>query len=100
MCYISTYLPTCWGKTLFGAFLAFLGKGEFKNTTKMFLQKVHVEKKLQKIDKHFNICFSMVFLDSVFRRFSAMRVQKHNQNFLPKIRVEELLQKIGGVIQT
>jgi hypothetical protein len=55
---------------------------EFKNTIKIFLQKVHVEnlfrENSQKTDKIFVISFSSTFLFyRVFRCFLAMGVQKH-----------------------
>jgi hypothetical protein len=51
-------------------------QGEFKNTIKMFLQKVG--KKIKYFDKNFDVSFSSAFFVlSRFRVFSAMGVQKH-----------------------
>jgi hypothetical protein len=63
-------------------FWAFLGKGEFKNTTKIFLQKVHVEKKIRKIDKNFDVSFSSTFFgfiafSGVFQRWEFKNTTKN-----------------------
>jgi hypothetical protein len=45
-------------------------QGEFKNTIKIFLQKVHVEKKIKYFDKNFDVSFSSTFFVlSCFRVF-------------------------------
>jgi hypothetical protein len=53
-------------------------QGEFKNTTKIFLQKAHVENFFQHFDKISMSFFPRLFLFyRVFGCFSAMAVQKH-----------------------
>jgi hypothetical protein len=75
-------------------------QGEFKNTIKIFLQKVHVEKQFKNFDKNFDVSFSSTFFVlSHFRVFSAMGVQKHDKKRLQKNRVEKFLQKIRPKIQ-
>jgi hypothetical protein len=68
-----------------GTFLGVSRQGEFKNTTKIFLQKVHVENFPQK-NRGKNRCqFSSIFLFySFFGCFSAMGVQKHNKKGFTK----------------
>jgi hypothetical protein len=71
-------------------FRAFLGKGKMfffgKNTTKMFLQKVHVhvENFSQKNRQNFRCQFPSTFFYRGFGRFSAMGVQKHYKKRFPK----------------
>jgi hypothetical protein len=62
-------------------------QGEFKNTTKIFLQKLHVENFSQNFDKNFDVSFSSTILFyRVFGCFSAMGVQKHyKKRFTKKI---------------
>jgi hypothetical protein len=63
-------------------------QGEFKNTIKIFLQKVHVENFFQNFDKKFGVSFSSTFFlfYRVFGCFSAMGVQKHyKKRFTKKI---------------
>jgi hypothetical protein len=63
----------------FSTFLVLSRWGEFKNTTKMFLQKAHVKNFFPKIDKNFNVSVSSnYFLFSrLFVCFSAMGVPKY-----------------------
>jgi hypothetical protein len=74
-------------------FWAFLGK-ESSKTAQKFLQKVHVESFLQKINKNFHVSFSSTFLFyRVFGCFSATGVQKHHKNRCTKNRLEKCLPK-------
>jgi hypothetical protein len=67
----------------------------FKNTSKILLQKVHVENFFRKIDKIFDVSFSSTFLFyRVFGCFSAMGVQKHYEK-----RVKNILHKNRQKIQ-
>jgi hypothetical protein len=67
-------------------------QGEFKNTIKIFLQKVHVEKQLKNFDKNFEVSFSSIFFVlscfrfvlSCFGCFSAIGVQNTTKNVLQK----------------
>jgi hypothetical protein len=52
---------------LFSTFLGVSRQGEFKNTIKIFLQKVHVENFSQNFDKNFGVSFSSTFF--VLSRF-------------------------------
>jgi hypothetical protein len=81
-------------------FWAFLGKGSsnVKNTTKIFLQKVHVEnffrENSQKIEKKIDIVFPQLFLlYRVFRCFLAMGVQKHYKKCFTKKSCRKVFQK-------
>jgi hypothetical protein len=65
---------------VFSAFWGVSRQGdEFKNALDMFLQNVHVGKKIKDFDKNFDVSFSPTFF--LFYRvlgcFSAMGVQKH-----------------------
>jgi hypothetical protein len=85
----------------FGAFLGVSRQGEFKNTIKIFLQKVHVENFPQNFDKNFDVSFSSTFFVlSRFRVFisdgSSKALQK---NVLQKDRVEKFLQKSRPKLQ-
>jgi hypothetical protein len=73
---------------------AFLGKGS-SNTTKIFLQKVHVEKKIKKFDKNFDVSFfSTFFVLSRFRVFFSDGSSKTLQKtFYKKNRVEKFFTK-------
>jgi hypothetical protein len=66
-------------------------QGEFKNTTKMFLQKVHVEDFSQNFDKKFRCqCFLDFFVLSRFRVFLSDGSSKTLQKaFNKKNRVEK-----------
>jgi hypothetical protein len=74
----------------FSTFLGVSRQGEFKNTTKIFLQKVHVENKIKNFDKNFDVSFPffplLFLIYRVFWCFSAMGVQKHyKKRFTKKI---------------
>jgi hypothetical protein len=85
---------------LFSTFLGVSRQEEFKNTIKIFLQKVHVENFFQKVDKISMSVFPRLFLFyRIFGCFSAMGVQKHHKNVLQKNRVEKFLRKIRPKIQ-
>jgi hypothetical protein len=74
-------------------FWAFLGKGEFKNTTKICLQKVHVKNFLKKSSPISMSGFPrLVLFYRIFGCFSAMGVQKP-LIFFCKDLVEKFLQK-------
>jgi hypothetical protein len=67
-------------RLFFITFLSVSRQGEFKNTTTIFLQKVHVGKKKKKIDKTFDVsCSSTFFVLSRFRVFFSEGVQKHHK---------------------
>jgi hypothetical protein len=70
----------------FSTFLGVSRQGEFKNTIKMFLQKVHVENFSQNFDNKFRCQFFLDFFlfYRVFGCFSAMGVQKHHQKRFAK----------------
>jgi hypothetical protein len=70
-------------------------QGEFKNTTNIFLQKVHVGKKIRNFDKNFDVSFSSTFFVlSRFRVVSSDGSSKTLQKtFYKKNRVEKLLTK-------
>jgi hypothetical protein len=60
-------------------------QGEFKNTIKIFLQKVHVESFFQNNRQIFQCQFFLdFFFNRVFGCFSAMGVQKHYQKLFAK----------------
>jgi hypothetical protein len=63
----------------FSTFLGVSRQGEFKNTIKICLQKVHVKTYFQNFDKKFDVSFSSNFFlfYRVFGCFSATGVQKH-----------------------
>jgi hypothetical protein len=70
----------------FSTFLGVSRQGEFKNTTKIFLQKVHVENIFQTNRQKIRCPFFLdFFFNRVFGCFSAMGVQKHYQKKLQKI---------------
>jgi hypothetical protein len=71
-------------------------QGEFKNTTKIFLQKVHVENFPQNFDKIFRCQFFLdFFVLSRFRVFLSDGSSKTLQKtFYKTNRVEKFLQKI------
>jgi hypothetical protein len=71
----------------FSTFLGISRQGEFKNTIKIFLQKVHVENFFQNFDKKNRCQFSQLPLFyRVFGCFLAMGVQKHyKKRFTKKI---------------
>jgi hypothetical protein len=64
-------------------------QGEFKNTIKIFLQKVHVENFFQNFDKNFDDSFPSTFF--VFGRFSMRGVQKHDKKNIEKINLTLVL---------
>jgi hypothetical protein len=70
-------------------------QGEFKNTTKIFLQKVHVENFFQKNRQNFDVSFSSTFFVlSRFRVFLSDGSSKALQKTLYKRnRVEKFVQK-------
>jgi hypothetical protein len=76
---------------VFGRFLV----REFKNTTNIFLQKVHVEnfsqKKRQKLRGQVFLDFLLFY--RVFGCFSARQFKSTTKNALPKNRVENVKQK-------
>jgi hypothetical protein len=76
-------------------------QGEFKNTIKTFLQKVHVGKKNKNFDFVLDVSFSSTFLGlSHFRVFFSDGSPKTLQKALTtKNRVEKFLQKIRQKIQ-
>jgi hypothetical protein len=82
---------------VFSTFLGVSRQGEFKNTIKIFLQKVHVEsrKLFPKFRQKISMSvFPRLFLFyRVFGCFSAMGVQKTTKTFYKKNRVEKFLQK-------
>jgi hypothetical protein len=71
------------------AFSGVFQRWEFKNTTKPFYKTNRVEKFLQKIDQ--KSFFSRILFHHVFGRFSARRVQKHEQTNVEKINVTLVL---------
>jgi hypothetical protein len=85
----------------FSEFLGVSRQGEFKNTTKIFLQKVHVKKKIKKFDKNFDVSFSSTFfLLSRFRfLFSDGSSKTLQKTFYNKIVSKRFLQKIRPKIQ-
>jgi hypothetical protein len=63
------------------AFLGVSRKGKFKNTMKIFLQKVHVENLFRNFDKNFDVSFSLTslvlsFLRVFFNDGSSKTLQK------------------------
>jgi hypothetical protein len=76
-------------------------QGEFKNTIKIFWQKVRVENFSQNFDKNFDVSFSLTFLVlSHFRVFFSDGSSKTLQKtFCKKNRVEKFLQKNRPKIQ-
>jgi hypothetical protein len=78
-----------------GAFLGVSRQGEFKNTTEIFLQKVHVENKLKNFDKNFDVSFSSTFFVlSRFRVFFSDGSSKTLQKtFYKKNRAEKFFTK-------
>jgi hypothetical protein len=76
-------------------FLGVSRQGEFKNTIKVFWQKVRVESFSQNFDKIFDVSFSSPFLFyRVFGCFSAMGVQKHyKKRFAKKIASKRFYKK-------
>jgi hypothetical protein len=61
-------------------------QGEFKNTTKLFLQKVHVGNYFQKIYKNFDVSFSSTFLFyRVFGCFSRWEFKNTPKSFATNI---------------
>jgi hypothetical protein len=75
-------------------------QGEFKNTTKIFLQKVHVEtffqKNRQKIEVSFSLIFCFIAVSGASQRWEFKNTAK---NVLQKNRVEKFLQKNRPKIQ-
>jgi hypothetical protein len=67
-------------------FLGVSRQGEFKNTTKTFLQKVHVKSFSEKNRQNFRCQFFLDFFlfYRVFGCFSAMGAQKHYQKRFAK----------------
>jgi hypothetical protein len=66
----------------FSTFLGVSRQGELKNTTKMFLQKVHVENFSKNFDKNFDVSFSSTFFcfiafSGVFQRWEFKSTTKH-----------------------
>jgi hypothetical protein len=82
-------------------FLGVSRQGEFKNTIKIFLQKVHVENFFQNFDQNFDVSFpSTFFVLSRFRVFLSDGSSKPLQKtFCKKNSVEKFLQKIRPKIQ-
>jgi hypothetical protein len=79
-----------------GTFLGVSRQAEFKNTTKMCLQKVHAENFVQNNRPKFRCQFFLDFFlfYRVFGCFEAMGVQRHyKKTFYKKNRVEKFLQK-------
>jgi hypothetical protein len=76
-------------------------QGEFKNTIKIFWQKVRVENFPQNFDKNFDVSFSSAFFVlSHFRVFFSDGSSKALQRtFCKKNRVEKFLQKIRPKVQ-
>jgi hypothetical protein len=68
---------------LFSTFLeVFFRQGEFKNTTDIFVQKVHVENFFKNVDKNFDVSFSSTFLcfiafSRVFQRWEFKNTTKN-----------------------
>ena len=82
-------------------FLGVSRQGEFKNTIKIFWQKVRVENFSQTFDQNFDVSFSSTFFcfiefSGVFQRWEFKNTTK---NVLQKSRVEKFLQKIRPKIQ-
>jgi hypothetical protein len=79
----------------FSKFLGVSRQGEFKNTIKLFWQKVRVENFPQNFDKNFDVSFSSTFFVlSHFRVFFSDGSSKTLQKtFCKTNRVEKLLQK-------
>jgi hypothetical protein len=85
----------------FSTFSGVSRQGEFKNTIKIFLQKVHVENVFEHFDKNFDVSFSATFFVlSRFRVFlsdgSSKTLQKR---FCKTNRLEKFLQKNRPKIQ-
>jgi hypothetical protein len=59
-------------------------QGEFKNTIKIFWQKVRVEKLLQKIRPQSKTDFFSIFFYHVFGRFLVRGVQKYDKKYRKK----------------
>jgi hypothetical protein len=76
-------------------------QGEFKNTIKIFWQKVRVENFSQNFDKNYDVSFSSTFFVlSHFRVFFSDGSSKTLQKaFYKKNRVERFLHKIRPKIQ-
>jgi hypothetical protein len=91
-----THHPTFFSLNFFiSTFLGVSRQGEFKNTIKVFLQKLHVENVLQNNRQFFLYQF---FLDFIlfycfFGCFSAMGVQKHKTNIVSKRFYKKIDQK-------
>jgi hypothetical protein len=69
-------------------------QGEFKNTTKIFLQQVHVGKKIKNFDKIFDVSFSSAFFVlSRFRVFFCDGSSKTQQIHNKQDRVEKFFTK-------
>jgi hypothetical protein len=85
----------------FSTFLGVSRRGEFKNTTKIFWQKVRVENFSQNFDKNFDVSFSSTFVVlSHFRVFFSDGSSKTLQKtFCKKNRVEKFLPKIRPKVQ-
>jgi hypothetical protein len=85
----------------FSTFLGVSRRGEFKNTIKIFWQKVRVENLSQNFDKNFDVSFSSTFFVlSHFRVFFSDGSSKTLQKtFCKKNRVEKFLQKIRPKVQ-
>ena len=80
----------------FSTFLGVSRQGEFKNTTKMFWQKVRVENFPQNFDKNFDVSFSSTSVVlSRFRVFFSDGSSKTLQKtFCKNKRIERFLQKV------
>jgi hypothetical protein len=75
----------------FSAFLGVSRQGEFKNTTKICLQKVHVEKKLKNFDVSFPSTFFVLSRLRVF--FSDGSSKTQQKTFYKTNRVEKFFTK-------
>jgi hypothetical protein len=75
-------------------------QGDSKTPQKYFCKQVHVEKKIRKINKNFDLSFSSNFFLSCFRVFLSEKSSKtHKKRLAKKHRFENILQKIRPKIQ-
>jgi hypothetical protein len=79
----------------FSTLLGVSRQGEFKNTIKIFLQKVHVENFFQNFDQNFDVSFSSTsFCIIAFSSaFLAMGVQRHYKKRFAKTVVSKSFYK-------
>jgi hypothetical protein len=92
-----THHPTFF-LTFFSTFLGVSRQGEFKNTIKIFLQKVHVENISQKNQQNSDVSFSSTFFcfiafSGVSQRWEFKNTSKKRFSFCKKRRVKSFYKK-------